>query len=82
VNNILGQLGGKKFLLALFGLAAVVLNAKFGVSEQSVLAVGGIVAAYVLGQGLADGLSGGATSSVAQLNAGTSTPATTTDTPK
>ena len=80
MNNILGQLGGKKFILALFGLVAVVLNAKFGVSEQSVLAVGGIVAAYVLGQGLADGLSGGATSSVAQVNAAAAPNTTTADT--
>ena len=67
ILNILGKLGGRKFLVALFGTLAIALHAWLGLDEQSILAVGGIVAAYVFGQGVADGFSGGATSSVAKL---------------
>ena len=45
--NILGKLGGRKFLVALFGTLAIALHAWLGLDEQSILAVGGIVAAYV-----------------------------------
>ena len=67
ILNILGKLGGRKFLAALFGALAIALHSWLGLDEQSVLALGGIVAAYVFGQGVADGFSGGATSSVAKL---------------
>jgi hypothetical protein len=66
ILNILGKLGGRKFLVALFGVVAIGLHSWLGIDEQSVLAVGGIVAAYVFGQGVADGFSGGATSTVAR----------------
>jgi len=64
--NILARLGGRKFLLALFGALAIALHSWLGIEEESVLALGGVIAAYVFGQGIADGFSGGATSSVAK----------------
>ena len=69
--NVLGKLGGRKFLVAVFGALAIGLNGWLGISEQAVLALGGIVAAYVFGQGVADGFSGGATSTVAKTETGT-----------
>ena len=65
---ILARLGGRKFIVAVFGAIAVGLHSWLGIDPDSVLALGGIIAAYVFGQGIADGFSGGSTSSVAQLN--------------
>jgi hypothetical protein len=53
-------------LLALFGVIAIALHNWLGIDQDSILALGGVVSAYVFGQGIADGFSGGATSSVAQ----------------
>lgn len=64
--RILGKLGGRKFIVAVFSALAVGLNSYFGISEAAVMTIGGIAASYLLGQGIADGLSGGETSSVAQ----------------
>jgi hypothetical protein len=64
--KILGTLGGRKFLVAVFGALAIALHSWLGISEDAVLALGGIVAAYVFGQGIADGFSGGSTSTVAR----------------
>lgn len=66
--NFIGKMGGRKFLVALVALAAVVLNATLGISEQSVLIGGGIAISYILGQSFADGLTGGATSTTANVN--------------
>lgn len=63
--TVLGKLGGRKFIVAVFAALAVALNALFGISEDAVLTIGGIAASYLLGQGIADGFSGGETSSVA-----------------
>jgi hypothetical protein len=60
--TILGKLGGRKFIVAVFGALAVALNSWLGISEASVMMIGGIASAYLVGQGLADGLSKGATS--------------------
>lgn len=49
-----GLLKSKKFWMSLLGLVSVVLNHLFGMDEQGLLAIGGIVMAYLLGQGLAD----------------------------
>ena len=67
VLAILAKLGGRKFLVAVFGALAIALQSSLGIDPESVLAIGGIVAAYVFGQGVADGFSGGATSSVGRL---------------
>lgn len=61
--NILGQLGGRKFLMALFGVLAIGLHNWLNIDSQAVVTLGGVIAAFVFGQGIADGLSGGATSS-------------------
>ena len=61
--NILGQLGGRKFLMALVGVVAIGLHNWLNIDSQAVITLGGVVAAFVFGQGIADGLSGGATSS-------------------
>ncbi|GMV78852.1 MAG: hypothetical protein AMXMBFR7_00360 [Planctomycetota bacterium] len=62
MRAFLGKLGGRKFILAVFGAIAVGLNGLLGLDEASILALGGIVATYLMGQGIADGLSGGFTS--------------------
>ena len=66
--NILGKLGGRKFLVAIFGVVAIGLHNWLGIQTEAVMTIGGIVSAFLFGQGLADGLSGGATSSTAQQN--------------
>ncbi|MBE7463858.1 MAG: hypothetical protein HS116_10165 [Planctomycetes bacterium] len=62
MRAFLGKLGGRKFILAVFAALAVALHGLFGLDETSVMTLGGIVASYLLGQGFADGLSGGLTS--------------------
>jgi len=44
----------KKFWLSIAGALAVVLGHFFGVAEDTVMQIAGIVIALVLGQGLAD----------------------------
>ncbi|MCZ7646915.1 MAG: hypothetical protein M5U26_16775 [Planctomycetota bacterium] len=67
MRNFLAKLGGRKFIMAVFGALAIALHGALGINEDAVLAIGGIVSAYVLGQGVADGLSAGRTSSVTEL---------------
>jgi hypothetical protein len=68
-NEIIGSLGGRKFLVALFALAAVILQTKFGISEEATLKIAGIASAFVFSQGIAEGLSKTGTSTVANLAA-------------
>lgn len=63
MNNVLAKLGGRKFVLAIFGVIAIAAHNYLGISQETVMVVGGVVASYIFGQGIADGLSGGATSS-------------------
>ena len=63
--EVLGKLGGRKFLMAIAGVLAVAVSSYFGIDEEKILAVAGIVVSYILGQGYADGKSGGNTSSSA-----------------
>lgn len=65
--SILGKLGGRKFIVAVFAAIAVGLHSWLGISEEVVYTIGGIAASYILGQGVADGLSGGRTSSTAPV---------------
>ena len=65
--GVLGKLGGRKFLVAVFSAIAIGLNSWLGISETVVITIGGIAAAYIFGQGVADGLSGGKTSSTAPV---------------
>ncbi len=74
MNNFIGSIGGKKFIVALLGLLAVVFTAKTGIEipaatqTQIFETIGLIVGGFGIGQGIADGFSGGATSSVAAAN--------------
>ena len=63
--SILARLGGRKFIIALFGAIAIALHSALGIDQEAVMTLGAMIAAYVFGQGIADGFSGGATSSVA-----------------
>lgn len=64
--EVIAKLGGRKFLVALFSLIAVIVAALTGVDIQPYSeTVIGIVGTYMLGQGVADGMSKGATSSSA-----------------
>lgn len=62
MNKFLGKIGGRKFILAVFMPIAIALSSAFGISETVIMTIGGIVATYIGAQGVADGLSGGATS--------------------
>lgn len=70
-NDIIGKLGGKKFVQSIVSVLAVALVAIFGreilsekMQELIVYAIGGISGAYNIGQGISDGLTGGLTSSL------------------
>ena len=62
MNSFIGKIGGRKFLVALVGLIGVIVAAVtgFDLAQHTTLIVG-IVAPYLIGQGVADGLSKGAT---------------------
>jgi len=54
--------------MALFGAIAIGLHSWLGIDENAVMSLGAVIAAYVFGQGIADGLSGGETSSAARTS--------------
>jgi hypothetical protein len=61
--GFLAKLGGRKFILAVFGVIAIALHSWLGIDVDAVITIGGVIASFLVGQGIADGLSGGATSS-------------------
>lgn len=62
--GIVAKLGGRKFLVAVLSLIGVVVASLTGVDiEPYKETIIGIIGTYLLGQGVADGLSKGATSS-------------------
>jgi len=64
MRKIISAIGGRKFLVAVLGLIGVVVAATTGFDiEPYVETIIGIIAPYLIGQGLADGLSKGATAS-------------------
>lgn len=71
MNGIIGKLGGKKFIVAILGVVAVVVTATTGFEippetlNKVIEAIGMIAGGFGVGQGIADGFSGGKTSSVA-----------------
>jgi len=67
MNSVFGYLGGRKFLLAVFGVISIALHSALGVPESAITTIGGIVAAYIFGQGVADRLSAGETSTSAKF---------------
>jgi hypothetical protein len=64
--SILGKLGGRKFLMAVFGVLAIGLHNWLNIDTHAVITLGGVIAAFIFGQGLADGLSGGVTSTTSK----------------
>lgn len=60
--SVLAKLGGRKFVLAVFGAVAIAAHAWLGIDESAVMTLGAVISAYIFGQGIADGLSGGVTS--------------------
>lgn len=65
--GILGKLGGRKFLMAIAGVIALALHTKFGIDTETVLAIGGIVATFILGQSYSEAKTGGATSTTTPI---------------
>lgn len=64
MNAFLGKLGGRKFLVAIFGAVAIALGESLGIDPERINLIGGILITYILGQSAADGLSKGATSTL------------------
>ena len=62
MKKIIGKLGGRKFLVAVLGLIGVMVAALtgFDIAPYTTTIIG-IAAPYLIGQGLADGLSAGKT---------------------
>lgn len=65
MKNLIAKLGGRKFLLALVTLLGVAVASLTGYEIDANLrdTLVGVLGTYLLGQGLADGLSGGKTAS-------------------
>lgn len=55
-NALTEMLSSKKFLMALAGVAVIVLDKVFNwqVSDETMLTVLGLIATYIIGQGIAD----------------------------
>ncbi len=60
----MGFLKSKKFTALFTGIIVLVLTQVTGIGEAAATEIAGTIAAYVLGQGIADGLSQGKTSNV------------------
>lgn len=65
MKNLIAKMGGRKFLLALVTLLSVAVASLTGYEIDANLreTLVGVLGTYLLGQGLADGLSGGKTAS-------------------
>ncbi|MCK6470413.1 MAG: hypothetical protein L6R28_01595 [Planctomycetes bacterium] len=65
MKNLISKLGGRKFLLAFVTLIGVAVASLTGYEIDANLreTLVGVLGTYLLGQGLADGLSGGKTAS-------------------
>jgi len=63
MRELIGKLGGRKFLVAVVGLVGVVVAALTGFDldpyKETII---GVLGAFMVGQGIADGASGGKTS--------------------
>jgi hypothetical protein len=64
ILSLIGSLGGRKLLVTLLGILATWLHDKLGIPADMVNNIGALAISYVLAQGLADGLSKGATSTL------------------
>jgi len=63
MKKLIGKIGGRKFVVALVSMIGIVVAAVTGIDiapyKETII---GILGTYLLGQGIADGLSGGKTS--------------------
>ncbi len=62
MKGLIGKLGGRKFIVAIVGLVAVIVDSLTGwdLTPHKEMIIG-ILGSYLIGQGVADGLSKGAT---------------------
>jgi len=70
IIKVIAQLGGKKLFATIATTVLMPILVQYvpaEIASEFIYAVAGIVSAFVLGQGVADGMSGGATSSMAVL---------------
>jgi len=61
------KLGGRKFLVCLFGMLVVAANNALGMPVDLLWTVASLASVYVFGQSIADAASQGATSSMSAL---------------
>lgn len=61
--TIIDMLRSKKVIALLIGIMAMVLQELLGLDAETATKIAGLVGAYLIGQGVSDGLSGGMTSS-------------------
>lgn len=61
--KIIAALGGRKFLLAVLAAITIPLSTKYGIDPNTIMTVGAVLIAAILGQSVADAASGGATAS-------------------
>lgn len=66
--SILGKMGGRKFLMMIVGVLALGLHNWLGLDQNAVIAIGGLIATYVLGQSVSEGMSNGATSTTTPVS--------------
>ena len=69
MEKLIGKLGGRKWLVALISIVLTGLNNVIGLdlSDKAIASIAGVAAALAIGQGLADGLSNGKTSTVVEV---------------
>lgn len=60
---LVDMLQSKKFLAMLIGILTMALQQFFGLDAETATKIAGLIGAYLIGQGVSDGLSGGMTSS-------------------
>lgn len=63
----LGKFGGRKLLVAIVAVFSIALNESLGINPAIVEQIGNVAIGYLVAQGLADGLSKGATSSTTNV---------------
>lgn len=54
LRSVIYALGGRKFLMALVGLAAVYFKGRLGLTSEDVYAAGGLIVTYILGEAHVD----------------------------
>ena len=65
INLFVGSLGGRKFLLAILGLVLLLAHGPLGIPMETLIPILKWLGVYILGQGVSDAFSGGASSTAA-----------------